>query len=172
MRAHSSRLQTLIEDNPDVLQDRTIAECSTGFGKSLSLAEHWAGLLEEHRAQRTTIDPLVLGAPLLPHIVLLDVLGEGEDFRWRLFGGAHADEYGINLTGVHLNELKKHNPATDEVELIFRHATETREATWYRIDYVNDRGCRRACCGVILPLFDADETEVTHLLGCSEWVDR
>ncbi|WP_193181968.1 PAS domain-containing protein [Nisaea sediminum] len=172
METLSPQLRALIDGHPHVLCDRLAAEKIDGFGKSLYLADFWTNLRAQHRAQRTTIDPLALGAPVLPHIVLLDVIGEGDDFRWRLFGGAHTDEYGINLTGMHLNELKKHNPATGEVELIFRHATETREPTWYRIDYVNDRGCRRACCGVILPLFDANGTMVTHLLGCSEWVNR
>lgn len=172
MHGLSSRLQDLIDGHPDVLQDREIAASSTGYEKSLYVANVWQKLRDEKRAHRKCIDPLVLGAPVLPHLVLIEVLDDGQDFCWRIFGSAHSDEYGTNLTGIRLNDLQKRNPAVEEVELIFRHCRETGAPTYYRIDYANERGCQRSCCGVILPLFDADDAEVTDLLGCSEWMDR
>lgn len=171
-RTLSPQLQALIERYPDVVQESAAARSSTGFEKSFFVETIWKRLRDGNRAHRKMIDPLELGAAVLPHIVLLDVIDGGEDFRWRLFGGAHSNEYGVNLTGHFLSDISKRNPGTEVIELIFRHCTETTEPTYYRINYLNDRECDRSCCGVILPLFDSDDTAtVRHLLGCSEWID-
>jgi len=55
---------------------------------------------------RAEIDPLELGASLIPWIVLLDVIRSGEelDYRYRLLGTANVNLLGIDRTGERLSD--------------------------------------------------------------------
>lgn len=121
------------------------------------------------KANREHIDPLIFGPRILPYLVIIDVLDGGADFQWRLFGGAHEKEYGINLKGMILSELARANDGLEEVELIFRSCFHHAEPIFYNIRYLNQRDITRNCCGALYPLYDYATGEIAQLLGCTEW---
>lgn len=164
-------LDDLLKQHPHVIKSLETAQTSPGFEKSLSVLNIWNTLNNAGKAFRSEVDPIEFGAKLLPHIVIVDVLQDEHDYKWRLFGGAHVDEYGTNLTGITLSELKQKNPNVTEVELIFDTARFKKEPVFYEIKYQNQNGNQRICRGIIAPLFSADGKTVEHLLGCSEWLN-
>jgi len=151
--------------------DRAEAERRENFDLSLSLCDSWQAMRDQGRARRAALDPLAFGARLLPHLVIVSVLDDGEDFQWRLFGGAHEHEYGVNLAGVKLSELMAENDGLAEVAHIFSACRDTAEPVFYSIGYLNRHRVQRLCNGVILPLFAQGDGAVDHLLGCSQWID-
>jgi hypothetical protein len=52
---------------------------------------------------RADIDPVEI-PKLLPHVMLVDVLGPGS-YRYRLIGSENANEHGINATGLSLDQV-------------------------------------------------------------------
>jgi hypothetical protein len=55
-------------------------------GRLADLLVYWRGLVTGRLPGRADIDPLDIGASLLPHVFLADVLEGGGRFRWRLIG--------------------------------------------------------------------------------------
>lgn len=147
---------------------RAFAEANPEFGMSFEVLHIWEALEANGKADRTHIDPLIFGPKILPYLVIVDVLDDG-DFRWRLFGGAHEMEYGFNLKGVSLSDLEKENEGLEEVQLIFRSCSLRNEPIFYNIAYDNRLSIRRNCCGALFPLYDYATNKVAHLLGCTEW---
>jgi hypothetical protein len=64
---------------------------------------------------RASIDPLDLGADLLPYIALVDVTHGGTRFRFRLVGSGLIAHAGLDLSGSYIDDL---NPNRDYVEYI------------------------------------------------------
>lgn len=155
----------------NILVPRAGAEGQDSFDLSFRLLAYWEALHAEGHAQRSYIDPLQLGPILLPHLVVLTVIDDGRDFEWRLFGGAHIREYGVNLTGVRIGDLMQENPGLGEVLEIFRLCREEAAPQFSSIRYLSRQGIPRLVNGLLTPLFDADNKVVTHILGCSQWLD-
>jgi len=57
---------------------------------------------------KSDMDPVRLGARLLPHILLVETVEGGTRFRYRLCGSANTDAAGMDLTGRHVDELNPH----------------------------------------------------------------
>ncbi|MDF1792343.1 MAG: PAS domain-containing protein [Thalassobaculaceae bacterium] len=148
------------------------ARTLNGFEKSFELLTYWQELGSSHRPDRGSIDPLRLGVGLLSHIVLIDVLAEDRDFQWRLFGGAHEREYGVNLKGIRISDLVARNPQVEQVREIFLNCADTKAPIFYEMAYKNQVGCSRAARGLLLPLFAANTDNVDCIISCSEWVDQ
>ena len=53
---------------------------------------------------RRDIDPLELGPAILPHLMLVDV-EPGPRFRYRLFGTAVSDAFGMDATGQYIDAV-------------------------------------------------------------------
>lgn len=72
---------------------------------SRHLLAHWSTLADGSRLPSfRQIDPLDL-RPALGYIMLLDVVGDAEDFRYRLFGSAIGSVSGFDMTGKLVSEL-------------------------------------------------------------------
>lgn len=136
---------------------------------SFQVFQIWEALDSANKANREHIDPLIFGPKILPYLVIIDILDGGVDFQWRLFGGAHEKEYGINLKGMILSELAKANDGLEEVELIFRSCFHHAAPIFYNITYQNQRDVTRNCCGALFPLYDYATGKIANLLGCTEW---
>lgn len=145
--------------------DRNDVDVSTG------VYEAWENLHAANRARRAYLTPELFGPRTLPHIIIIDVVDNGRDYRWRLFGGHHVTEYGDNLTGKYLSEVMAERQGPGHVLRLFEGCRATAKPYFYRIQYVNARDVLRTCTGVLLPLFDETGDRVDHLLGCSEWKD-
>lgn len=158
-----------IVDRNQVLISEDEARSLPGFEKSFALLRVWQEMKDTRKARRADLDPLVLGADLLPHLVLLDVSPDQTDFTWRIFGGRHEAEYGVNLAGVRLSELMPHHDGLDDLLLIFTECSRRAEPVFYKLFYESQSGAARMCTGVMLPLFGDDDATVTNLIGCTEW---
>ena len=70
--------------SPD-LQD-SVFETIEPSGRLAQLVAYWRRLVPAGLPGRQHVDPVEIGATLLPHIFLADVLDDGRRFRWRLIG--------------------------------------------------------------------------------------
>jgi hypothetical protein len=68
-------------------------------GRLADLLAYWRGLATVRLPGRADIDPIEIGAPLLPHVFLADVLDGGRRFRWRLIGTHIVTHAGTDDTG-------------------------------------------------------------------------
>lgn len=72
------------------------------------LLEFWEAVRGQRpMPSRADIDPVRLGARLLPHILLVEAV-DGGRFRYRLCGSANEEAAGADLTGRHVDELNPH----------------------------------------------------------------
>ncbi len=117
---------------------------------------------------RQSLDPVALGAKLLPSIVLLEAISGGEDYRWRIFGSLHEREYGADLRGRCLSEVEAQNPSADALRRVLDEARLTASPVYYRLQYSSTIGLKRRASGVVLPLAN-DSGEVGWLCGCASW---
>lgn len=114
---------------------------------------------------KVDIDPLRLGARLLPYILLVDRAAGSGRFRYRLCGSANAEAAGADLTGLHVDEL---NPNPDYIAYmvgLYRRACETGRPVYSESRYMplrsdTMRGTRRLIC----PLSD-DGATVDRLIS-------
>lgn len=142
------------------------------YAKALELHAMWARWAEEAGGlpARRRVDPLEIGAKLLPHMVLLDVLGDGADFRWRLFGGRHAAEFGADLTGTLLSRHLSRNPGSRAARALFFGCYRDAAPLWYALEYMAATQVVKRAHGVMLPLAgEAGGGRVEHLLSVTDW---
>lgn len=100
---------------------------------------------------KSDIDPVRLGARLLPHILLVEIVDGGARFRYRLCGSANTDAAGIDLKGRHVDEL---NPDPDYIRYmtgLYRRSLETRRPVYSESRYLalksdSARDARRLVC--------------------------
>lgn len=104
---------------------------------------------------KADIDPLRLGARLLPYLLLVDRIVETGRFRYRLCGSANAEAAGIDLTGRHVDEL---NPNPDYIAYmtgLYMKSLEAARPVWSESRYLPLRSdTMRATRRLICPLAD------------------
>ena len=128
----------------------------------------WESLSTPAIPDRRQIDPIALGPALLPMLVLIDVLEGGRDYRWRLFGTLHEQEYGANLVGRHLSDLEQSNPSAHALRPLLDETLSTRAPCYYELSYLNHGHLDRYATGVMLPFTDRTE-DVAVVLGAADW---
>lgn len=104
---------------------------------------------------RADIDPLDFPPSLLPHIVLIDVVREPLDFRYRLAGTAADHIHGMPITGVRVLDLRPQSFA----ELLHRDLVGMAELPapqFVRHSFTNQEATTRRFRVLRLPLCDAD----------------
>ena len=123
---------------------------------------YWQGLRRgRHLPARTDIDPAEI-PKLLPGTILVDVLRDPLDFRYRLVGTAIVETYGEELTGRFVDEL--FTPARRA--LAMRHyalAFGSARPIAARNRYTNVRGAELIASRILLPLSE-DGVNVSMLL--------
>lgn len=84
---------------------------STGNARLDSLAAWYRGLPRAVAGlpHQREIDPTAL-RPFLGHLMLLDTIEGGYDFRYRLYGSAIASRAGFDWTGKTVRDLVEHRP--------------------------------------------------------------
>ena len=81
--------------------------CKNVFDESLiptarlrNFYTHWRGLCDQAPIPpRSAFDIVEVPPPLIPHLILLDVLEGGRDFRYRVVGTGVRDNVGRDFTG-------------------------------------------------------------------------
>lgn len=69
---------------------------------------------------RKDIDPIAIGAALLPHVALVDVVDDGARFRNRLVGTAIAERWGFETTGRFFDEVMSPGDYSDFIHELYR----------------------------------------------------
>jgi hypothetical protein len=114
---------------------------------------------------RRDIDPLALGARLLPHVIIVDVVDGGVRFRFRLCGSAVADAAGLDLTGKYIDTLNPNKAYGAYIEGLYRRVLGVRRPVYSETMYWNrGDGPRRRATRLLCPLSD-DDAAVQHVIG-------
>jgi len=108
-----------------------------------------------------------LDPTLMSNMVILDVLDDG-DYRWRLFGTTHADQYGDDLTGRRLSSVELANVSVNALRRIFEHAKNNSGGTFFELHYLNEGNREKIATGVMVPLVD-NQGSVVQLCGSCDW---
>ncbi len=128
------------------------------------LTSHWHGLARPGELPHfKQIDPLAL-RPALGYIMLLDLVEDGRDFRYRLYGSMIASVSGFDMTGKLLSEHPASPYVTEFAMAGYRAAVQRREPVFTERHPV---GAMRATRWqrVALPLVDDGGTIVRFLAG-------
>ena len=128
----------------------------------------WTDLVNGGIPDRRQIDPLAFGPALLPMLAMLDVLQGGQDYRWRLFGTHHEQEFGANLTGTRLSELERLKTSATAFRRILDATVAAKAPVYFELTYLNSGQIHRHATGAMLPLTDGDP-EIGVLLGATDW---
>lgn len=69
---------------------------------------------------RAAIDPLTLGADLLPYAALIEATHNATRFRFRLVGSQLAEHAGLDLTGHYIEDLNSNSDYVEYVNSLYR----------------------------------------------------
>ncbi|MCW0232280.1 MAG: PAS domain-containing protein [Ferrovibrio sp.] len=75
---------------------------------------------------RTAIDPVALGADLLPYVALVDATHGGTRFRFRLVGTGLVEHAGLDLSGHYIEELNNNRDYVDYINGLYRQTVAAR----------------------------------------------
>jgi hypothetical protein len=118
---------------------------------------------------RSDFDPIDI-PNLLPHIMLFDVIDGGQDFRYRVIGGAIRSMFFENYTGRLLSTQPNVEPDGPLMTHV-RQAVQTGRPVRSPIEYIGPQSNFRKLDEINLPLSD-EIGQVTHLLVCMVLVDK
>jgi hypothetical protein len=142
------------------------ALASDDFRMARKLYEFWRalspGIPQCDQLKFGQLDPA-----LMSNMVILDVLDDG-DYKWRLFGTMHADQYGDDLTGRNVSSVIKENPSVKTLNKIFDQAKAEPDGIFFELHYLNEDNRVRVAAGLIVPLADSQGT-ISQLCGCCDW---
>lgn len=135
-------------------------------GKLTQLLDYWRHLRPRDLPRRTDIDLMRLAPELLPNVFLVDVLEQGQRFRWRLIGTQIVQHAGTDDTGLDL-EIGVIPAMRAEVMAQNRQVVRERRPLCHR-GYFVSRGLQfHRYERVMLPVLSDDGTHVDTILGCS-----
>ena len=120
---------------------------------------------------RREVDPLALGARLLPHMAIIDVLDGGTRFRFRLCGTGLAAAAGVDLTGKYVDALNPNQDYAAYIQAVYRRTAETRRPVYSETLYagLESGSPRRLAKRLLCPLSD-DGLACSHILGAQTFV--
>lgn len=137
--------------------------------KKLSPVFEWWRDAKSSPPPRSAFDPFCFGGALVGNLVLLDVLENGTDFRWRVFGGRHVEEFGADLTNILVSSLVQDHMAAGDLMAAMRRTVEDRQPVAFEIHYVSENKLLREAVGVFTPLAD-ESGAVTAVVGAADWI--
>lgn len=109
------------------------------------------------------IDPTEIAPRLLPHLQIIDVIGGGQRFHYRLIGTALVDAYGKDYTGLYVDEMV----SGDRLDFIlrgYRRVCELRAPVFCHNRYLTVRSTDLFATRVYMPLSE-DGGTVQFILG-------
>lgn len=109
------------------LQDRRVAH----------LLKLWraARPVPDRLPARQHLDPITLGADLLPYIALIDGTDNVTRFRFRLVGSKLVEHAGLDLSGQYIEDLNPNKDYADYVNGLYRLARDTRLPVYSQTRY-------------------------------------
>lgn len=119
--------------------------------------ELWLNLPGMPLPARQDLNPIAMGAELLPHLSILEVIKAPSDYRWALVGERIPAIIGTRLTGKRLSEIERR---VGEI-VIFRNLLDrvTRGGTplFYILRHRTTDGRLKRSYGALLPLRDLQD---------------
>ncbi len=112
--------------------------------------------------------PGIVDPAILPNSVLMDVLGGGKDYKFRVYGTAHVTHFGADLTGRTVSDVEKVNPASKVIRQVYDMVLAERDAVFFTLDYLNRNDVIKRATGVMLPLA-GDDGKINRLYGGMDW---
>lgn len=150
--------------------DSTVAFGSDVSEQQAWLENYWRELGDgEHLPAHRQIDPVAIGI-LLPHIFLLDVLHDPQDFRYRLAGGHIEDNVGRPLKGETISEITERDSKRTGLFDYFADCLAQRAPLRFQAEFENLDGQPRELHLLTLPL--ADDGINVDTLFASGWFLR
>ncbi len=151
-----------------LILDDSVIESDIRFTRIGRISTWWHAASEKP-PKRRDMDPFSFGGALVEYLVLLDVIENGEDFQWRIFGGRHAQEFGADLTHMTISQLMQDHPAAVELREVMRTVADRRRPVPFEIRYMSDHHLLREAVGIFAPLADANG-DITFIFGAADWI--
>ena len=130
-----------------------------------TVLEHWLELRGDQIMPRPgELDPSSIRSAL-GRVLLLDVLADERDFRYRLYGTVMAARMGLDLTGSVVSQFAPGEYIGDFYCAVYLAMCERREAV-FTCHYPSQKSYARQIKRVLLPL--GERGKVTRILGCIE----
>ena len=149
-----------LDANPS--KERCIAVLNLSAERLRDAYSYWRGKRRGRLMPcRSEIDPIEI-PPLLPYVMLIDVLADPLDFRYRLIGTAVRSISRRDYTGLLFSELPgkgKDSALCQGCEAVVH----SKRPHSHSLPYVGGDAFVRACENVLLPLSD-DRVNVTKIL--------
>lgn len=119
-----------------------------------ALFDYWDGRRGQRALpMRADIDPVDMPKFILPHLILYDVIGQGQRFRYRLCGTEVASRFGKNPTGQFVDTA---TGATygDYLQSLFDEMCREKMAVYSESTFIWRSGCDLTVRHLGLPLAD------------------
>jgi hypothetical protein len=113
--------------------------------------------------RKADIDPTEIPARLLPNLQIIEVIGGGARFRYRLVGTALVDAYGKDFTGKHPDELFPDDRLCF-VQSIYRRVCNSKQPLFSHNKYHTPKNVDVYALRIYLPLSDKG-IDVDYILG-------
>jgi hypothetical protein len=113
--------------------------------------------------RKRDIDPTEIPPRLLPNLQILDVIGGGGRFRYRLVGSASVEAYGKDYTGSYPDELFRDDRLRFLLS-IYKTVCTSKMPVFSRNKYHTPKKIDVFASRIYMPLSD-DGVEVHHILG-------
>jgi len=114
------------------------------------------------------VKPSIFGTHLLPSVFIMNVVEQGSDFRWRLFGTDHTQRFGSDITGRRMSTIAKLDTSAGSSLAFGRKCYDTRTPVFFKTEYFDDQRVKKTTCTVALPL-RGENGVIERLFGCSIW---
>lgn len=127
------------------------------------LAGYWHGLAGDGLPHMSQVDPFGM-RPALGYVILLDVVDDGRDFRYRLYGSILAGISGFDMSGKLLSDFAASRYVTEFAIAVDRAVCRRRQPIYTRRKPV---GAERVTAWhrICLPLVDDSGTIMRLLVG-------
>jgi len=150
-----------------ILEDSTM-DSDERFSRIRRVVDWWR-TVEPSPPKHQELDPFSFGGVLVGYLVLLDVIDDGEDFRWRVFGGRHVQEFGGDLTNVTISQLMQEHPAAVELREVMRTVIDRQSPVPFEIRYMSHKHLLREAVGIFTPLAD-ENGKIAFVFGAADWI--
>ncbi len=134
-----------------------------------TVLDYWLTLRDDRAMPRPDeLDPIDI-QPALGRVMLVDVLPDERDFRYRLYGTIMVARMGHDLTGKLVSEFAPGEYIGDFYMAVYLAICERREPI-FACHFPSDRSYARQIQRILLPLGEGGD--VTRILGCIETEPR
>ncbi|USG62934.1 PAS domain-containing protein [Sneathiella marina] len=127
------------------------SDASGNMGSHKSALTHWQNARKEHLLPSRSDFDLAVLAPILPNIVLLDVIENPLDFRYRVIGNVAMQNFTKNYTGISMSEIPGKGPDS-AVFSSLKTVVQSKEPCAQNIPYVGPNHDFKKISSLALPL--------------------